>query len=118
MIGLVINSSLSILIDGSIINEAVVIIDKENGRIIHCYPCNANVDVSLALHDLALSLVRKNISCNIDCYVALITSQKGIITIPISNTRTLSVYLNSPFIYKKVANELLYVLRSLASINS
>jgi len=113
---MVINSSLSILIDGSIISEAMVIIDNDHEKTIHCYPCNANVDTTIALHELAISLVRRNIAKPMNCYVALIMARKGIVTIPVSDSRTLNIYINTPLLYRKVTNELITVLNTL--INS
>lgn len=115
---MVINSSLSILIDGSVISEAMVIVENEYEKTIHCYPCNANVDVTLALHDLTINLVRKKVSRPMNCYAALIMARKGVITIPVSNTRTLSVHIDTPLLYRKVVEELVSVLKSLMNTAS
>ncbi len=112
---MVINLSLSILVDGSIIREATIIINNDGKKIIHCYPCNVVVDVTVILHDLALELVKKNILKTLNSYIALIASNKGIIAIPISENRTLSIQISAPFLYRRITKELLSALNALAN---
>jgi len=110
---MVVNLSLSIFVDGSIVSEVMVIIDKVHERKICCYPCNTNVDTTIALHELATELVKKRVLCTINCYIALIMRKNGILTIPINDDRTINFHIALPLLYRRVAEELISTLNTL-----